>query len=366
MYDLIAIGGGPAGSAAALTAAEARRSVLLLERGVLPRQKVCGEFISPEALGILAHFLPPDSRLLSQAPGIAASRLFFDSHPLTIPLSPAGASIPRWELDHALWQAAEIAGIDCRLKIEVDRIEHDQQTFVVHTSAGTFFCRSVVDASGRWSRLRPQPAPAAAPAKEQSSTPIWLGLKAHFEDSSAVQSIPTTDLYFFESGYCGVQPAGAGRLNVCAMVRSDMATRLIDVFELHPSLLRRSREWSQATDQVATAPLIFYPPCTARENVLCAGDAAGFIDPFAGDGISLALRSGILAGQALLPFWQGSSTLDQAIDRYRQAYESQFAPAFRGAARLRRAMNWPRAVRSVLIQALNIPKVAEWIVRSTR
>ena len=56
-YDLAVIGGGPAGSSAAIVAARTGVRVLLAERGHLPRHKVCGEFVSPEALGQLAGLL---------------------------------------------------------------------------------------------------------------------------------------------------------------------------------------------------------------------------------------------------------------------------------------------------------------------
>jgi flavin-dependent dehydrogenase len=56
-YDLIVAGGGPAGSACAITAARLGAKVLLLEKDRFPRQKVCGEFVSPESLGLLHGLL---------------------------------------------------------------------------------------------------------------------------------------------------------------------------------------------------------------------------------------------------------------------------------------------------------------------
>jgi flavin-dependent dehydrogenase len=59
MHDLIVIGGGPAGTSAAITCARSGARVLLLERGRFPRQKVCGEFVSAESLALLADLLAP-------------------------------------------------------------------------------------------------------------------------------------------------------------------------------------------------------------------------------------------------------------------------------------------------------------------
>ncbi len=100
-YDLIVVGAGPAGSACAITAARAGAKVLLLEKDRFPRQKVCGEFVSPESLGLL-HGLLEDGRFQS-CPQIASSRIFLDNKILELPVSPAAQSIPRFDLDPALF-----------------------------------------------------------------------------------------------------------------------------------------------------------------------------------------------------------------------------------------------------------------------
>jgi flavin-dependent dehydrogenase len=173
-------------------------------------------------------------------------------------------------------------------------------------------------------------------------------------------------MYFFPGGYCGVQPAAHGRLNVCAMVESARAASLTEVFRLHPLLWKRSREWTQATETVATAPLLFRTPKADREGVLYSGDAAGFIDPFAGDGISLALRSGVLAAQALAPFWHGRLSLGQAASNYRNEYRRRYARAFRTAAAMRRVLSAPQMLQAVLWQGLRLPFLARLALKRTR
>src|SRR5712692_3277910 len=104
MYDLIVIGGGPAGTSAAITAARNGARVLLLERGRFPRHKVCGEFVSAESLDLLRDLLaPPHRQLISDAPRIAHSRIFADGATLSAEIAPPAASITRFDLDSALW-----------------------------------------------------------------------------------------------------------------------------------------------------------------------------------------------------------------------------------------------------------------------
>ena len=66
---------------------------------------------------------------------------------------------------------------------------------------------------------------------------------------------------------------------------------------MHPQLAERAAGWKAVTQPVSTAPLIYRPPQPVRGNIICVGDAAAFIDPFAGDGISIALRSGQVAAE---------------------------------------------------------------------
>ncbi len=361
LFDLAVIGGGPAGSAAAITAARLGARVLLLERGRLPRHKVCGEFISPEGLCLLEGLCagsPSWSELLRAAPRITSARFFLESHGWSAPIHPAAASIPRFDLDPALWKVAQACGVDTRQLTAVTAIE-GAGPFEVLTTAGSFLARTVVDASGRWSALTQPTDREDAP----SPAPIWIGLKAHFFEGDAPSSV---DLYFFEGGYCGVQPVGNGRVNACAMVRSAVARSLDQVFARHPSLWRRSRAWEPATEPVATAPLVFRRPVPERGGILYAGDAAGFIDPFAGDGISIALCGGALAARAVQGVWSGAASPAQAAAEYRLAYERAFQPAFRNAAHVRRVVQMARPWRNLLSGALRLPPVARLLIDRTR
>src|ERR1700687_3234623 len=123
MYDLIVIGGGPAGTSAAITCACSGARVLLLERGRFPRHKVCGEFVSAESLDLLADLLAPQhARLFPEAIRIPRARVFLDGRTLHAPVDPPAASISRLDLDQALWDSAEQCGAESRQQIAVQSI----------------------------------------------------------------------------------------------------------------------------------------------------------------------------------------------------------------------------------------------------
>jgi menaquinone-9 beta-reductase len=365
-FDLAVIGGGPAGTSAAIAAARGGAHVLLVERGRLPRQRVCGEFVSAESLDLLAGLLRETaSGLLPHAPRIAEARLFFDGHSISAPVDPTAASIARYDLDETLWNAAAQAGVHAKLETTVDRIA-GEGPFTLSTSAGDFQAHAVIDASGRWSNLRAQSTSGNPNAGNK-----WLGLKAHYDEPNPHLSV---DLYFFEGGYCGVQPVavtsapvGEHRVNACAMVRSDVARTLPEVFALHPDLRERARHWRPLMEPVSTSPLVFREPEPARSNILQAGDAAGFVDPFVGDGISLALRSGALAADCLAPFLRQEIPLSEATADYAQAYRRRLLPVFRASSMLRRLFSLPRPVRRAVGSVLEAtPAASRLLVRLTR
>jgi len=362
MYDLIVIGGGPAGTSAAITCARDGARVLLLERGRFPRHRVCGEFVSAESLDLLADLLAPQQeQLFSGAVRISDVRAFIDGRTIQIPVDPPAASISRLDLDSALWESAKQCGIDARQQVVAQAVS-GSGPFLVKTSLGEFEGRALINASGRWSSLNRTP---------MDSGVKWLGVKGHFAEPSPS---PSVDLYFFEGGYCGVQPvnlrdevAGSKRINACAMVRGDVASTLAEVFACHPALQERSRGWTSLSEPVSTSPLLFREPRPERDGILMAGDAAGFVDPFVGDGISLALRSGRLAGECLIPFFAGNILLPEAVRNYRSAYEKRLAPVFRTSSKIRRMLSLPQTVRSPILRLLErAPAITRYLVSKTR
>jgi flavin-dependent dehydrogenase len=364
-YDLIVVGAGPAGCAAAITAARSGASVLLLERGRFPRHRVCGEFVSAESLDLLQNLLAPSHRrLIENAPQISRTRIFVDDAELPAEINPAGASITRFDLDAALWDSCAQAGVELRDECAVLSVK-GTGPFDVTTRTEFFQTRAVINATGRWSTF----TSAATRARLTQEKDRWIGVKAHFRENSAPSSV---DLYFFEGGYCGVQPVSAQNgsmtvVNACAMVRADVATDLHRVLQLHPALRDRSRNWEPVTDPVSTSPLVFHPPEPVLNGMLQVGDAATFVDPFIGDGVSLALRSGDLAGNCLIPFLRNECSLESAAADYSHLYQTRLAPVFRASSRLRNMLRWPEMVRKPVLSVLKrTPTITRRFVNMTR
>jgi flavin-dependent dehydrogenase len=268
--------------------------------------------------------------------------MFVDGQCLHFTLTQPAWSIARHDLDFALWQAALASGVDAREAITVQGISPDS----IRVGDKELEATAVINATGRWSNLH-------RPSLEETG-PRYIGVKAHFTGEHAP---PSTDIYFFDGGYCGVQPLGNGRINVSSMVRADVATSLPEIFAAHPALWLRSRSWEQLTETVTTSPLIHSEPEPVTNGVLNAGDAAAFIDPFTGDGISLALRSGVLAAEC---------AIEGATERYSREYRAHFTRAFQVAAFTRWLSRAPSGVRRVAGLAFRSEMVRRWTLQMTR
>ena len=356
-FDLAIVGGGPAGSSAAITAARAGARVALFEARDFPRHKVCGEFVSAESLDLLAQLLGDTPGAVSgfaSAPVIKRMRLLFGGRVIEVEISPAGLSIPRYILDALLWDAAQRAGVEVHSNCEITAC-NGEGPFILQNSSVSFVSKAVIIAAGRWSAFT---ADRSLPAG-----PRWIGVKAHFREPNPSFS---TDLYFFEGGYCGVQPVATGIVNACAMVRSDRATSLAQVFLLHPTLSQRAACWQAATQPLSTSPLVYRKPQPVRGNMMFVGDAAAFIDPFVGDGISIALRTGRLAAECMSEFCRGGNLLTQAVAVYRRRYAEQFSPLITAASRVRFLLSLPAIAKPGVFELLRLPGLIPYLIRKTR
>src|SRR5439155_7472471 len=194
--------------------------------------------------------------LVGVAPRSSGARVFVDGAELAAEVSPAAASVTRFDLDHALWSSAIESGVDAREDSTVQSVS-GAGPFVVKTPTETFAAKAVINATGRWSNLTSSAVRACV------SDERWIGIKAHFREPISSQSV---DLYFFNGGYCGVQPITASQngsgtvVNACAMVRAEVATTLQAVFAAHSALQERSRHWSRTLDPVITSPIVFHEP----------------------------------------------------------------------------------------------------------
>ncbi len=372
-YDLAIIGGGLAGAAAAWHAARRGCRVALLERDSFPRDKVCGEFLSAEAVPVLLAMTP---RLAEAAPRITRAAFIAPNGRSGEFALPAPAlAVARRDLDAALWQAAAAAGCEVRARLGVRSCQAHRGGFELRGEtrpSGAAFAvraRAVIVAAGRWWRI------AGLRPAETSRQRAWLGLKAHLHGDPPAAADGLIEMFYFAGGYCGFAPLGHGLWNACCLLRGDHARALSASGDFiaclaplagSPALERRLRACRQAAPTVATAPVYLRAAPAAAGPVFFAGDAAGFLDPFTGDGMARALLGGALAGESAAEALAANEPLEAAARRYAARAAAASRRSFRWAGWLRRLAFAPPWLQTPAARLLTFAPIAQRATAATR
>jgi flavin-dependent dehydrogenase len=301
--EVLILGGGVAGCAASIALARKGRSVTLIEREPRPRHKVCGEFLSGEALEDL-HALGIDVAFLGAVP-IHYVRLAAARRAATAPLPFPAKSLTRKALDTALIAAAIAAGVRVERGRGVQSLSRatanlwqatldDGTTYEAPTA---FLATGKHDLRGHGRPMDPQQ---------------WVGFKMYYR-LSAVQTADLADaseLTLYSGGYGGIQPVEDGVTNFCCVVQRRYFARaglrweglLAKMRQDCPHLAMRLDGAEPLLDKPITITHIPYGYLRriTEDGLYCIGDQAAVIPSFTGDGISIALHTARRAAAAYL------------------------------------------------------------------
>lgn len=303
LYDAIIIGGSLAGASCGIGLARQKKKVLILEKDDFPRDKVCGEFLSPgvwkilERLGAareVARCGSPMDRASIYFPSLSA--LHFDL-PQDTPGFPKGWGISRKRLDAILLSKAKEAGCEILQGVKAERIEKKSGEFRLECLfAGTrektvYSAKTIVNAAGNLSAF-------AKPAADSGGG--FFGFKAHFKSETSSAAVR---LYLFSGGYIGLGSIEDGLTNLCGLC----SRKVLSEAKGNPHLIlaRAAREnkafagWfegaSQAASWLVCGPVKQGFKKYGPETGFPAGDAFCFLEPFMGQGMTLSMTGGLLA-----------------------------------------------------------------------
>lgn len=375
MHDVVVVGAGPAGSTLALALAQQGWDVLLIERHDIPRHKVCGEFLSPEAQDTLRQL-----GLLNQLTTLLPAPL---SHAqLTTPAGttlhtalPAQAwGLSRYALDAALATAARQQGAMLWTGTTVTGWQARGNGYEVHLRSNgrstIRTARAVIMACGRHSLAGLPPRPAAS--SRLSGWRRCVGVKAHY---TGIRMPPQVELFLFPGGYAGINPIEGERANVCMLMDYQRLIRagksvtgvISAVAKWHGAFARRLHGAQPVPDTAtAVAPVDTERHAEPWAGVACLGDTVAMMPPLCGDGMAMALRSAVLCAPLADAFMRGQLTLAAWEQAYTSVWQDEFRQRLRLGRWLQSLLGQP-VVRDVLLGlGQRLPAVADYLLQATR
>jgi flavin-dependent dehydrogenase len=353
------VGGGPAGSMLAMRLADAGIPVTLLEKEAQAHHKVCGEFLSHEAVEYLQQAgLAPGE--LGAAP-IHSIRLSVGSRVAYAKLPFRAFSLSRYVLDTVMLERAEERGCDIKRGICVEKIEPRGDAWRIQLRDGrSVRAQNVFLANGKhdlhgWKR-------------GEGKQCDLVGFKMHWQlnpvQTKAMRGL--IELFLFPGGYGGLSLIETETANLCLVVQRAQLQQigpwgelLSGILSENPHLLQRMQGAEALWEKPLAVSSIPYghlvnQPC----GIWCLGDQAAVVPSFTGDGLAIALHSGALASEMFLA---GASA-----DEYHQKLVGQLGRGISFATRISRAMVTPVGREIAPFGLRLFPHALRWIANSTR
>ncbi len=327
VFDVAVVGGSLAGSAAAAALARGGASVVVLERASFPRPKICGCFLSHEALPVLERMAIRNELRNETAETIARFALVTAGGRRVESDLPAPVlSLSRARLDSLSAAAAERQGARLHFSAAVQSFEGNlREGFRVKVAGADLGARVLL---GAWGRYSPLDGRLSRPFFRQEPSLFGFGKQLTGDGSRfAGRAV----LHLFDGGYLGLSRVEGGVVNLAALATPRVAKAAHHDFD---ELLGRLKTESPAlaVDLEGLTPvpgpiLVSEPvhlglrPAVAGD-VLLVGDAAGVIDPYTGTGMALALLSGEAAAGPILDFLAGRLDADSFKREHAAAHRS--------------------------------------------
>jgi menaquinone-9 beta-reductase len=339
--DVVVVGAGPAGAATAILLAEHGLDVVVLDRGSLPRPKVCGEYLSPEAgrvldrLGVLkavdaAGAAAIHGMRITAPDGTAVTGHYRDVGPWR-PYRHHAMGVARETLDGALVDRVRALPLDLREHARVIDliVERGAVTGVRFTDRDArvhdLHARLVVGADGRASVVAERLGCRRPHALRRMALVTYVSGVEHCRDLG--------EIFVDPPDYAILNPIAPDRANLGLVVPLAHASRWSDrlddfmaarVRQL-PHLARRLAGATRVAPIRALGPLAHRVEPPRKDGVLLVGDAGGFYDPFTGEGMFTALRSAELAVTTMVQALRSGDVSAKALSGYERARREVFA-----------------------------------------
>lgn len=360
VIDNLVIGGGPAGSMLAIRLADAGRKVVLLEREREAHHKICGEFLSREAIAYLKHAaIDPLAR---GATAVRRVRLHAGASTVESKLPFTALSLSRRTLDECLLAKAEAAGCEVRRCAFVESLQRSSLGWSISLRGGQILKADTVFLATGKHDLRGH-------ERGSGTHHDLVGFKLHLALNSAQveQLRGVMELFLFRGGYGGLALVENDVANLCLIVQRRKLRRLDGWDDLLGTILDETPALTEClsgsaacwTKPLAISPIPYgYLGKASQDGLWRLGDQIAVIPSFTGDGMSIAMHTAAVAAEMYLA--------GQVAQAYARCLTSQLRPAMRLGTFLSRAMvtSAGRSVAPALLRL--VPDAINWISECTR
>ncbi|MCE2497021.1 MAG: geranylgeranyl reductase family protein [Flavobacteriales bacterium] len=368
VYDVVISGGGPAGTSAAIGLKNSGLKVLLLEKHVFPRDKICGDALSPDVWRQLLQLQVPIDEIRSfteKIPSYGArvsspsgDLVEFEFPDMEEDLAPGYIS-ERFRFDHYMWKmAADSNVVDARDGVTVKGAHWNGKRWKVETSRGAFESRMLFIADGAQSILAKQMGQLVVEREHYCA-----GLRQYWHGVQGFHEKGFIELHFEKEiipGYFWMFPLPNGNANVgIGMLSSKIAEKKVDLkkhmhrlIHEHPDFAPRFKD-AEPLEKVKGwgLPIGSKKRVISGDHFVLLGDAASVIDPATGEGIGNSIRTGRVAAAVVPELLKARKTSAKDLKAYdEEVYRRMWSE-----------LKWSRALQNML----KYPGIINYTVRKS-
>ncbi len=365
MKKVVIIGGGISGLISSILLAKNGIPSLVIEKKSYPFHRVCGEYISNEAVSFLesmdlypGQFNPPKITRFQMSSIKGRSQI--------LPLDLGGFGISRFSFDHFLFLKARSLGVEFNLETSVENVDFLGQSFKVFLSTGDpVEAEIVIGAFGKRSGIDMK---LQRPFIRKRSP--YVGVKYHVSVNHPDDMIA---LHNFEGGYCGVSKVEYNVTNVCYLVHRDQIRANGSITNFEERVLRRN---PFVNDLWGTGGFLFDKPEVINEisferksavenHILMAGDSAGLITPLCGNGMAMGIHASYLVTECIRNYFEGRLSRAALEYNYAKAWAQTFSQRLFFGRNIQRLFGSEWGSSFAVSLALHFKPLAMQLIRRT-
>lgn len=380
-FDVVIVGAGPAGASCAIKLANSGLKVALLDKATFPRDKTCGDALSVDVinqLSMLSGALAKDFETLENKIPSYGVKIFSPDHNyIDIPfiykgVKSCGYISPRMNFDNLLFQHVRLnSNIHIYENCTVTQIVVKDDKAELQTSQGNFTAEIVVGADGAHSVVSKYLGDIKVEKEHYSA-----GLRVYYEGVTSFHEENFIELHFFKKilpGYLWVFPLADNKANVgIGMLSSTVSKKKVNLKEVLQNLLQTHphlKERFANAKPLETIKGYGLPLGSKKRNIsgkrfLLTGDAAALIDPFSGEGIANAIRSGRVAAEHIITCFNEKNFSAAVNKRYDKEIYRRMWKEFTISRTLQHVVTYPVLFNFVIKKARQSKYLQKFLIEA--